>query len=569
MWASRRLGSAVGASVVTLAVFHGGYAPTAWGWGSIACLWVALLVFLVRPAVSIDRLLLAWCGVLLALTAWTALSATWSASTPRTLLEVERDLLYLAAIAALALVSARGSERQLITGVAVGVAAVVVGALGYYLLWQPAIDVTQGHLLFRPIGYANAFGGLVAIGVPLLLGLSIAEGRRELQALAGAAAGASVVALYLTQNRSGWLALGAALVVWTLTSSAPSEAAGAILIAALPAAAAVALVGRLDLLRTAEPAGRTGDGYIAAGLVVLCAGIGGALTLLRPRLRLDRGAVVHIAYGGAFVVSAALVWAAIASGDRAHYWRAAMQGIERRWLLGSGAGTFDEVWFRYRDVGGVVRDAHNLYLETFAELGIGGLVLAAAVLSIPLVARGGSRDPLLAAARGAYAGFLVHAAFEWDWEMPIVTLPALALGLALLLARRTSPLVHVGTGARLAGATVVALLALFAVDALAGNAYLVTAERRANTGDDAMAESRAVRATHLLPWASEPWLVIADVRGRAGDPHGAREALRRALTHDRSDWLIWYRLAAASSDGERSAAVRRMVLLNPLVVRLR
>jgi hypothetical protein len=355
--------------------------------------------------------------------------------------------------------------------------------------------------------------------------------------------------------------------VWTLTSSAPSEAAAAILVATLPAAAAVGLVGRLDLLRTAEPGGRTGHAYAAAALVVLCAGAGGALTLVRPRLRLSRRAVVTMAYGGAIVVSAALVWAAGASGDRAHYWRAAVQGIERRWLLGNGAGTFDEVWFRYRDVGRVVRDAHNLYLETFTELGIGGLVLVAAVLAIPLVGRGGSRDPLLAAARGAYVGFLVHAAFEWDWEMPIVTLPALALGLALLLARRTSPLVRVGRGARMAGATVVVLLALFAVDTLAGNAYLVAAEHRAIAGDDATAESRAVRATHLLPWASEPWLVIADVRGRAGDSAGAREALRRALARDRSDWLIWYRLAAVSSDGERFAAVRRMVLLNPLVVR--
>jgi hypothetical protein len=237
--------------------------------------------------------------------------------------------------------------------------------------------------------------------------------------------------------------------------------------------------------------------------------------------------------------------------------------IEHHWLLGSGAGTFDEVWFRFRDVDRAVRDAHNLYLETLTELGPVGLLLIVMFLAMPLIARGTRRDPVLAAARGAYCGFLVHAGFEWDWEMPIVTLPALALGTVLLLGRDASPVLRVGPVIRLAGATALAMLTLFAIDALAGNAYLVAAEQHANAGDDVTAESRAVRASHLLPWASEPWLVIGDLRARSGDAAGARAALRQAASRDRSDWTVWYRLAVASDGNEQTEAVRRVGVLNP------
>ena len=51
-------------------------------------------------------------------------------------------------------------------------------------------------------------------------------------------------------------------------------------------------------------------------------------------------------------------------GDRAQYWRVAWRVVERHPLLGSGAGTFDEQWLRYRGSGVSVRDAHSLYLET-------------------------------------------------------------------------------------------------------------------------------------------------------------------------------------------------------------
>ena len=59
-------------------------------------------------------------------------------------------------------------------------------------------------------------------------------------------------------------------------------------------------------------------------------------------------------------------------------------------LLGTGAGSFEAHWFRERSVAFHARDAHNLYLETLAELGPVGLALLLATLALPLLALPGS-----------------------------------------------------------------------------------------------------------------------------------------------------------------------------------
>ena len=124
-------------------------------------------------------------------------------------------------------------------------------------------------------------------------------------------------------------------------------------------------------------------------------------------------------------------------GDRPSYWRVATSDVVRHPVLGSGAGSFDDVWYANRPIAANVRDAHSLYLEVLAELGPAGLVLLLGVLAPPLVAivrrRGTSITPIAAA---AYAAFLVHAGLDWDWEIPATTLVGLACGVALLVSVR-------------------------------------------------------------------------------------------------------------------------------------
>src|SRR5262249_36119569 len=85
----------LGASFAAVAVFHGRYFPTSWGWTSLAFLALAAVVLVLRPP-RIDRRELAFIGALGALAAWIGLSALWSPSPGESISELERALVYAA-----------------------------------------------------------------------------------------------------------------------------------------------------------------------------------------------------------------------------------------------------------------------------------------------------------------------------------------------------------------------------------------------------------------------------------------------------------------------------------------
>ena len=127
----------------------------------------------------------------------------------------------------------------------------------------------------------------------------------------------------------------------------------------------------------------------------------------------------------------------VSFGDRPDYWRVAVADASEHTVLGSGAGSFDDVWLEHRPIQASVRDAHSLYVETVAELGVVGLALLLCALGAPLVAAARAHDrPLVVPATAAYSVFLVHAGLDWDWEMPVTVFAGLACGAALLAATR-------------------------------------------------------------------------------------------------------------------------------------
>ena len=125
------------------------------------------------------------------------------------------------------------------------------------------------------------------------------------------------------------------------------------------------------------------------------------------------------------------------------YWRVAAKTFAHHPLRGTGAASFRVEWLRERPFAEPVRDAHSLYLETAAELGLVGLLILGSMLSGVVLAarRAWLSDPALAT--GAVAGltvFAVHAGVDWDWEMPALTLTALLLaGLVLAASPAPSP----------------------------------------------------------------------------------------------------------------------------------
>jgi O-antigen ligase len=136
----------------------------------------------------------------------------------------------------------------------------------------------------------------------------------------------------------------------------------------------------------------------------------------------------RVAAGFVVVAAAALLTSVLVSsprwmGDRAHYWSAARSTAGEHPFTGTGAGTFGIVHVQAP----YARDAHSLYLQALAELGVGGLALIVAIVAVPLalaVRRG------LAAPAAGLTVFALHAGIDWDWQLPAVTLAAFALAAA-------------------------------------------------------------------------------------------------------------------------------------------
>ena len=200
---------------------------------------------------------------------------------------------------------------------------------------------------------------------------------------------------------------------------------------------AIALVLLLALTGAAAAAGAREPGDRAARRIALPAGIAAALLVAGAA-----GALLVAGLGGERVARdprAGPNASRLGSleSQRYNYWKVAASSFADHPLWGTGSGGFLVEWRRERPAGSApAADAHSLYLETAAELGLVGLALLA--LFIGGVAATGVRvmrhDPALAAGPlAALAVWALHAGLDWDWEMPAVTLVALPLA-ALLLA---------------------------------------------------------------------------------------------------------------------------------------
>jgi O-antigen ligase len=254
------------------------------------------------------------------------------------------------------------------------------------------------------------------------------------------------------------------------------------------------------------------------------------------------------------------------SNGRSEYWRVAWRELDAHPWLGGGAGSYERYWHRERRTAYETRNAHNLYLETLAELGPLGLVLLLVALGLPFAAflrvRG---EPYAAVGIAAYAAVLAHAAIDWDWQLPAVTLAALACGGAVLITARPVREARALSGRpRLVTLALLLPLIAFAIVTQVGNSSLAGSSRALDRQDAASAARLAARAQDWAPWSSQPWQRLGEAQLAAGDTAAARRSLRHAIRLDPGDWSLWSDLAEAESGAARRDARVRAAQLNPL-----
>jgi O-Antigen ligase len=449
-----------------LAFFSGGFfdepriiaALVAWGLVIVAALQAP------RPLPSSTAGRLTLLGLAL-LCAWTGLSIAWAPLGGQAQDDFQRLLLYVGFLAAaLALLRDEAVRVWLEPVLALTAFVVVVYALSERLL--PGLveldrSASAGGRLEQPFTYWNAAGISAALG--LILATRVAGDPDRSAALRCVLAAAAVplgLGVYLSFARGALAALALGLLV--LVALAPSARAQLRSVVVLTAASALAAL-VANGFPTVKSLGESdsGDGLVMLAVLLLLAVAAAALVVRTPRRRVElpslpgsRPAVVAV---GAVVVAivAGLVLAAfegkpagtspaaganparLASIDtnRYRYWEVALDTFAEHPLAGIGSGGFVVEWLRLPDRADAARDAHSLYLETAAELGLVGLAflllflggVTAAALRLCRISPSAAAGPV-----AALAAWALHAGLDWDWEMPAVSLVALLLAAAVV-----------------------------------------------------------------------------------------------------------------------------------------
>ncbi len=623
----------------------------------------AAAVWLFSDAVELRARREAWIGVALlaGFATWCGLTLLWSVAPDRTWAELNRGLAYtLVVLLGIAVGSSapRALERIAVGWLVIAVATAMYALAGKIVpgLHVLGIDFNHTALVSRlraPVEYWNALALVCAMGVPVALRLTTDVARDRRVRLAGLGSVFLLLGVVgMTYSRGGFVAITAILVVMTVMGGGRLRGLVAFSLAAVATVpvlyysfSRVALIGNGVPLEQ-----RISDGRIL-GLVVL-GSLGALLAAGRlllgvedrvlPRWSPERSAAVWRRVKRVSIVLGILVFLNMAarpggipgvvergwdgftktsqdkisdpvrltssnSGNRWVWWQEAGGVWSDRPIAGWGAGSFGVTHKLYRDLELGVTQPHNVPLQFLAETGIIGALLALSALGYLLVAAlrrvrdmaiGRERD-IAVALLAAGCAWVVHGLYDWDWDIPAVSVPAL-LFLGVLVARpRSQDRGTDGTTARspapaspsaatlwapapgpgaagraVALGAVCLLLALVAVsaalpswaDSRASDAYSVSA-----TASPAELESAAARAelgAKLDPTSVRSLLAassLAEGRGRLVD---AREYVLQAVDrqpYNETAWLALGRLAILTADRRGAeAAARRLLEIDPI-----
>jgi hypothetical protein len=428
----------------------------------------ALVALLVVTGAPLPRSRAAWPAIvgLAGLTAWAAASLSWAPLSEPARDDVGRLIGYTGTLLASAMAWREVRDVRLVEPL-LSAGALIVSLYGLSGRLLPGLidldeSATAAGRLEQPLTYWNGLGVLAALGLTLAIRVAGTPARpAPLRAAAAAAAAPFGMAIYLTFSRGAIAALVVGVAVLLALSPTRNQVRAATVAVAAGLAAAVT-ASLLPAVESLEGGSAEREGAIALVALVVLAAVAAALqlrfaraparTFSLPRRTVAIGVVLAV------LVGAPLAAVALDRGDtergatasrlddlgsnRYDYWEVALDAWADDPVRGSGTAGFRVDWLRDRQIDEPVRDAHSLYLETLAELGLVGLLLLGLFV-------GGVAGAAVAAARrerelvtGAVAGlslFAVHAAIDWDWELPAVALPALVLaGVVLCRASLTT-----------------------------------------------------------------------------------------------------------------------------------
>ena len=624
----------IAAAYAALAYSSGGYSTEVIAAVTVAIWWVVIIALVIRvvPRRPIPPLAIAAGGCLAAFGALTALSMIWANDAGRAFTEVVRVAGYLGLFVLAILVSARTGARPWLAGIAVGVVVIVVGA--DLSRFDPSLfggadrgifatlPASNGRLSY-PVGYWNGLGAIVAIGILLLAWFGAFAGSRLWRAAATGALPALGLAMYLTSSRGGLAAMAVGICVFLVFSREWVRVLVTLVIGAVTTAVLVGLASQWDDLRHALT---THDAYVqgrwlalATVLCVLAAGAAryaadGWLGRVRlPRRVARRGLAAVVVLGlialafshpidriREFSNASDIAGASSATGGghfisssgtgRSQFWGQAIEAFDSEPVIGIGAGNYELWWNQHHSIDVITIDAHSLYLQTLAELGIIGLLLLLGFLGTVLYAgwRGVGRRPdvgeggeVMAAALAVFLAGLISAALDWTWQLPAAFAPVIVAA-ALLSGPASRPVAAVAEpGARGSmpgwrarggqyGLGVATLLCAWAAIWVAGDQLIASVQLDSSRsalarGDFESAAQSARNASAIQPWSSEAQLQLALAEKGNGDIAAATAAVREAVdraSHDWRPWLVAAEVAAAA--GNRQAAEVGLAAANRL-----
>ena len=586
-------------------------------------------------------------ALLVAFGAWNGLTLLWSVTPDRTWTEINRALAYalVAGLAVAAGASAPRAIERLANGWLIVATLVALFALagkvipGFHMLGIDLRDDAVVPRLRAPLDYWNALALICALAIPIGMKVAADASRRPAGRI-GALLSLYVLVIVtgLTYSRGGLLAIGTALIVMTLLGTGRLRALLALGVVLLAATEPLGLSFTKESLKTSNaPLGER----IEAGNLLLSSVVGCAIVLVAAGLALiaaerhvrwtaaDSRAVWRVAavlaavavLGGTAVAAAshrglpATVQNAVASftatkqdkqldperlasgnsGNRWVWWKEAVGAWSDRPLHGWGGGSFRATHLLFRKDTLPVTQPHSVPLQFLAETGLIGFMLAFGGIGALLWAafsrvRTMARRPqtrereLAVALLAATCGWLAHGLYDWDWDIPAVTFPAmlflgvLAAGrsVSARAARRTprgprvvfvdpSRMPGMGASRAVGVAAATVALALYVASAVlpswsdskaaSAQAAIGAGQPTADQLKDAAAQARI--ATRLDPLSVNGLFVSAVIASRRERPDDAREALLEAVKRQPDNARAWSELARfALFLGDRNGLLR-------------